>query len=172
MLGADFEFVLQQFLQQLCRDVLVLQAAHFGEELVAQDADIWLGQSGGGEDVDQLPFGGDGLADELAQALKETRMPTSTPPQQVQPLQIGPSESVDHAPPHRRIPADATGFAPLGSRVLEGPAPTSLTPFPSCVSSDLSARAHATSSAVATSGPSGHGSNPTSKRALSIEDVT
>jgi len=44
----------------------VLEAAHFGEELVAQDADVRLGQSGGGEDVDHLALGGDGLAHELA----------------------------------------------------------------------------------------------------------
>jgi hypothetical protein len=62
----DFEFVLEQLLLQLGGDVLVLEAAHFGEELVAQDADVRLGQSGGGEDVDHLAFGGDGLAHELA----------------------------------------------------------------------------------------------------------
>jgi hypothetical protein len=65
-LGADLEFVLEQLLQQLGGDVLVLEAAHFGEELVAQDADVRLGQPGGGEDVDHLAFGGDGLAHELA----------------------------------------------------------------------------------------------------------
>ena len=59
-------FVLEQLLQQLGGDVPVLEAAHFGEELVAQDADVRLGQSGGGEDVDHLAFGGDGLAHELA----------------------------------------------------------------------------------------------------------
>lgn len=59
-------FVLEQLLQQLGGDVLVLQAAHFGEELVAKDADVRLGQSGGGEDVDHLAFGGDGFAHELA----------------------------------------------------------------------------------------------------------
>ncbi|MCK9213819.1 MAG: hypothetical protein M0P52_05055 [Rhodoferax sp.] len=59
-------FVFQQFLQQLGGDVLVLEAAHFGEELVAQDADVRLGQTGGGEDVDDLALGGDGLAHELA----------------------------------------------------------------------------------------------------------
>jgi len=37
-LGADLEFVLEQLLQQLGGDVLVFEAAHFGEELVAQDA--------------------------------------------------------------------------------------------------------------------------------------
>jgi len=36
---SDFSrFVLQQLLQKLGGDVLVLEAAHFGEELVAQDA--------------------------------------------------------------------------------------------------------------------------------------
>ena len=64
-LGTDFEFVLEQLLQQLGGDVLVLEAAHFGEELVAQDADVRLGQSGGGEDVDHLAFGRDGFAHEL-----------------------------------------------------------------------------------------------------------
>lgn len=44
----------------------MFQPAHFGEELVAQDADVRLGQSGGGEDVDYLAFGGDGLAHQLA----------------------------------------------------------------------------------------------------------
>ena len=63
--GADLEFVLEQLLQQLGGDVLVLEAAHFGEELVAQDADVRLGQAGGGENVDDLAFGGDGLAHEL-----------------------------------------------------------------------------------------------------------
>lgn len=37
-LGADFEFVLEQLFQQLGGDVLVFEAAHFGEELVAEDA--------------------------------------------------------------------------------------------------------------------------------------
>ena len=44
----------------------MLEAAHFGEELVAQDADVGLGQAGGGEDVDHLSFRRDGLAHELA----------------------------------------------------------------------------------------------------------
>lgn len=44
----------------------MLEAAHFGEELVAQDADVRLEQSCGGEGVDHLAFSGDGLAHELA----------------------------------------------------------------------------------------------------------
>jgi hypothetical protein len=43
-LGADLELVLEQLLQQLGGDVLVLEAAHFGEELVTQDADGRLRQ--------------------------------------------------------------------------------------------------------------------------------
>ena len=65
-LGAHLEFVFEQLFQQLGGDVLVLEAAHFGKELVAQDADVRLGQAGGGEDVDDLALGGDGLAHELA----------------------------------------------------------------------------------------------------------
>ena len=37
-LGTDFEFVLEQFLQQFGGDVLVLEAAHLGEETVVEDA--------------------------------------------------------------------------------------------------------------------------------------
>ncbi len=44
----------------------MLQPPHFGKERVAQDADVRLGQSGGGEDVDHLAGRRDGLAHELA----------------------------------------------------------------------------------------------------------
>ena len=65
-LRAHLKFVLEQLFEQLGGDILVFEAAHFGEELIAQDAEIRFGQSGGGEDVDHLAFGGDCLADELA----------------------------------------------------------------------------------------------------------
>ena len=48
------------------RDVLVPETARSSEELVAQDRNVRLGQSGGGEDGDHLAFGGDGFGDELA----------------------------------------------------------------------------------------------------------
>ena len=44
----------------------MFQAAHFGEELVAQDANVRPGQAGGGEDVDHLTLGGNCLVHKLA----------------------------------------------------------------------------------------------------------
>ena len=49
----------------------MFEAAHLGEELIGQDADVRLLQPGGGEDVDDLAFGGDRLRDELADGVVE-----------------------------------------------------------------------------------------------------
>ena len=56
----------QQLRQQLGGDMFVLQASHLGEEPVGEDADVRLGQAGGGEDIDHLSFGGDRLRHQLA----------------------------------------------------------------------------------------------------------
>ena len=61
----------KQFREQLGGDVLVFEPAHFGEELIGQDADVWLLQSGGLKDVDDLAFGRDCLCDELPDGVIE-----------------------------------------------------------------------------------------------------
>ena len=41
--GADLGFVFEEFLQQLGGDILVFQAAHFGQEAFVENADVGLG---------------------------------------------------------------------------------------------------------------------------------
>ena len=63
---AGFQLVLQQFLEQLRSHVLVLQPPDLSEESIIEDSDIGLFESRGGEDVDDMAFGADRLAHELA----------------------------------------------------------------------------------------------------------
>ena len=64
-LAALLDLVLQQFCGQFGRDVLVLQTANFGEELLGQDRNVWSLGSRRGKDVDDLVFRSDGLRDKL-----------------------------------------------------------------------------------------------------------
>ncbi len=64
-LAALLDLVFQQLGEQFGGDVLVFQAAHFGQELVGQDRDVRSLDARRGEHVDDLVFGGDGLRDEL-----------------------------------------------------------------------------------------------------------
>ena len=64
--GADFELILEQLFQKFGGDVLMFEATHFGQELVAQDGYVGPWKSSCCEYVDDLAFGGDGFGDELA----------------------------------------------------------------------------------------------------------
>ena len=65
------DLILEQLGEQLSGDVLVLQAAYFGEEFVGQDRDVRALDARSGEEVDDLVFGGDGLRDELPDGVAE-----------------------------------------------------------------------------------------------------
>ena len=55
-----------QFHEDIFPSPLMLEAAHFGEELVGQDADVGPRQTGSGEDINHLSLGNDRLGDELS----------------------------------------------------------------------------------------------------------
>jgi hypothetical protein len=52
--GTEFDFTTQKFAEELHREVFLWHPAHFGEELLREDRDVGLLESGGGKDVDDL----------------------------------------------------------------------------------------------------------------------
>jgi len=64
--GPYFDFIFEQLFRQFSRNLLVFQPTDLSQEPVAQYGSVGPWQPGGSEYVEQLAFGGDGLADQLA----------------------------------------------------------------------------------------------------------